>query len=59
MTHTVRLDHFLTTWFDLAVTVREINMSRDTILCKLMLMLKVVRPEELQSRIESRMDTSL
>ena len=57
MAHTARLDHFLTAWFDLAATVREINMPRDKRLCKLML--KAVRPEELQNRIESRMVTGL
>ena len=57
MTHTARLDHFLTAWFDLAVTVREVNMPRDKILCKLML--KAVQPEDLRSRIESRMVTGL
>jgi hypothetical protein len=57
MTHTERLDQFLTAWFDFAATIHAAHMPTDKSLCRLML--KAIRPDELRERVESRMNSGL
>ena len=53
MTHTARLDIFLTSWYTLASTLPSIRIPCDELLCKVMF--HAIQPDKLRKRIEERM----
>ena len=53
LTHTKRLDQYLTAWFTLASTIYEAYMPPDKPLCAIML--QAIQPEILRRRVRARM----
>ena len=52
LTHTARLDKYLTTWFTIAATIYEGYMPPDKPLCAIML--HAIQPEVLRRRVQAR-----